>query len=112
MDLEIRASVGYSDEQIINDAFYVREAVFVIEQGFELENEVDDDDDSALHIVGYIDNSPVAVLRGLFKDVCTMKIGRVAVLSNYRGHKLGQKIMQFAEDYANNHDLRVLIPFK
>lgn len=80
-----------------SDAALLRTKVFVEEQGFE--NEFDDIDENAYHFVVYDEGQPVAVSR-LYGDFPTYHIGRVAVLPQYRGTGLGQKLMKQIEDYV------------
>ena len=81
----------------INDAAKsVRIAVFVNEQNFE--NEFDSTDDIAKHIVLYDDNKPIAVCRFFFyENRSCYFIGRIAVLKDYRGRKLGLSLLKIAE---------------
>ena len=76
---------------------FVREEVFVKEQGFV--NEIDDLEDSSLHLLYYLDNKVIGVCRfyELEKDV--YKIGRIAVLKEYRKNKIGSKIVNEAINY-------------
>ncbi len=75
----------------------IRSSVFVDEQGFK--NEFDNIDNKAIHLVLYINNMPAAVCRyfydNLRRDI--FHIGRVAVMKEFRGMKIGEKIMQAAE---------------
>ena len=80
------------------DAAYIREEVFMKEQGFE--NEFDDIDARAYHAVLYVDGVPAANGR-LFTDDPERKIwtvGRIAVLKEMRKLHLGSDIMQIQEE--------------
>ena len=68
----------------------VREPVFVDEQGFSSDIEIDDDDPVSEHYLMIVDNRPVATAR-LTPDG---HIGRVAVLAEFRGKGLGRLIME------------------
>lgn len=48
-----------NSEREKNDAFQIRQEVFVDEQGVSMEEEMDEYDDHAIHFVGYIDQRPV-----------------------------------------------------
>lgn len=78
------------------DAKKIREEVFVSEQGFQ--NEFDEIDNYAIHIVFYEKDMPVAVCR-YYKDKekNTYIIGRIAVLKAHRGKQLGQFILEVLE---------------
>jgi len=82
------------------DAFAVRETVFVKEQGFSLEIELDEIDAVAHHVVLYEEGRPVACGR-LFADPQmggnTYHVGRVAVLRPLRGTGLGRRVMEEIE---------------
>lgn len=85
-------------DRLPNDAKFIREEVFIKEQGFK--NEFDQVDSIATHYVMYDDfGSPIAVCRS-FKDDITgnFTIGRIAVMKSYRGQGLGKKILAAAED--------------
>ena len=80
------------------DGAYIREEVFMKEQGFE--NEFDDIDERAYHTVLYVDGAPAANGR-LFTDDPERKIwtvGRIAVLKEMRKLHLGSDIMQILEE--------------
>jgi YbgC/YbaW family acyl-CoA thioester hydrolase len=80
------------------DAFVIREAVFVNEQGFALEIEKDAFDATSLHAVVYNRlGKPLATGRllptSVVDGVQTSKIGRMAVYRVMRGSKLGKDIL-------------------
>lgn len=81
-----------------DDAVFVRTTVFIDEQGFE--NELDDKDAICRHIVIYCENKPCATCR-VFKDESgKYKLGRVAVLKEYRSKGLGRAVVEKAEEYV------------
>jgi len=84
----------------IPEATYIREEVFMKEQGFH--DEFDAIDDDAYHIVIYIDDKPVACGRMFVdnEDLGTYIIGRIATLKQYRGQHLASTIMQKLEEKA------------
>lgn len=78
------------------DAKKIREEVFVIEQGFQ--NEFDEVDNYATHIIFYEKNMPVAVCRYYKnKEKNTYIVGRIAVLKEYRGNHFGHRILEVLE---------------
>ena len=71
----------------------IREEVFCREQGYQ--NEFDEDDKTAVCLVLYLDETPIATGRLLKIDPATYQIGRIAVLKPYRGKKVGSYLVEF-----------------
>ncbi|MDR0931197.1 MAG: GNAT family N-acetyltransferase [Clostridiales bacterium] len=96
-DKQITTKIGGYDE-LYNSAYSVREKVFVNE-----DNEVydfgDDIDKIATHFVLFDGDNPIATARLFFKDN-VYQVGRVAVLREYQGQKLGAKVMQELLEFA------------
>lgn len=84
------------------EANYIRNEVFIKEQGFI--NEIDDIDKTATHIVLFFDNSsPVATCRVFWsKEMNSFILGRVAVLKEHRGRNFGTEIVKEAERFVLN----------
>lgn len=78
------------------DAFAVRIAVFVEEQGISRSEELDDFDASATHCVAYVDGAPAGAGRLLLFDGYA-KIGRMAVLASHRGSGIGALVLDALE---------------
>lgn len=76
------------------EAAKIREEVFVREQGFR--EEFDTVDNSAFHVVLFLDGKAVATCR-YFSDGDSYKVGRIAVLKNYRGRNFGSSVLLEAE---------------
>lgn len=80
-----------------SDALFIRETVFIHEQGFV--DEVDDKDKVSTHLVLYDENErPLATCRafeGNEKD--GFILGRLCVLKEFRGMGLGKALMLEAE---------------
>ena len=91
-----------------SEAMKVRYAVFVEEQGVPYENEADEYDKSAYHAVIIDREAPIACGRIYFKDG-SAKLGRVAVLKEYRcrGHAI--KICDALINIAVSHNLKKII---
>ncbi len=83
----------------ISEAYAIREEVFVREQGFSLENEKDEKDRFATHAILYNDDVPCATGR-LYYDEGAWHIGRIAVLKEMRGKKLGDLLVRMLLDRA------------
>jgi len=80
----------------VEDAFAVRIAVFVDEQGIPRSEELDDLDATAVHCVAYADGAPVGAGRLLPGDGYA-KIGRMAVAKARRGSGIGGMVLEALE---------------
>ena len=78
------------------EAIEIREEVFVREQGFQ--EEFDETDDSAVHLVLFCDGLPAAVCR-IYPGAREGEygVGRLAVRRPYRGKDLGALLLAGAE---------------
>lgn len=88
------------NEAQLEEAFRIRKAVFVEEQGVEEEVELDEYDDIADHVLVYFDNEAVGTGRVRMMDDMA-KLERVCVLAAYRKHSLGKAIMNELEAIAS-----------
>jgi len=81
-------------------AYAVRLAVFQLEQGIAREEEFDDDDESATHVLATYDGEAIGTGRLLEYDGYA-KIGRMAVLAPHRrlgvGAAIVRKLMRLAQ---------------
>ena len=88
------------------DAVWIRETVFVQEQGFR--EEFDGIDHRAIHFVLYDGAEPVATCR-LFDDAENERsyiLGRFAVCRSHRGSGVGRALMEAVEDYARGQGIQ------
>ncbi|MCW2256113.1 putative GNAT family N-acyltransferase [Providencia alcalifaciens] len=106
--MQIRYSLGYSSPELVKHAFELRQQVFTHEQGFPAEIDVDEYDDSALHVVLYLENTPAAVLRCILQNNALIKVGRVAVLKEHRGKGIGRELMKFVEFYGKEQQYQTI----
>ena len=75
------------------EAKNIRITVFVEEQGFQ--NEIDENDNTAVHALLFRDGQAVATARMYEKDNGkAFYLGRIAVLKEFRGLNLGFEIVQ------------------
>jgi predicted GNAT family N-acyltransferase len=76
-------------------AYAIRYAVFVEEQGIPAELEIDDYDPIAEHALAYVDNQCVATARIYLDEQgpSKAKIGRMAVLREFRGQGIGTALL-------------------
>lgn len=98
-----------TDEAERRDAFDVREAVFVVEQGISADLEYDEHDDpdaDARHFVAYDDGRPVGAARLRTYEPGVGKVERVAVRSDVRGEGWGRRLMTAVREVAKDsgHD--------
>lgn len=94
-----------TNQELLDAALKVRKKVFVEEQHVDESLEYDAYDiletSEAKHIVALQDNEVVGTLRVIPKGH-VLKVGRVAVLKEYRGLKVGAKLMESAHKFALN----------
>ena len=74
--------------QDLSEPYAIRRAVFIEEQNCPEEEEYDAFDEQALHLMVYVDEQPAATGRIWF-DGTDFRIGRLAVLTSFRGQKIG-----------------------
>ncbi|MEK4562249.1 GNAT family N-acetyltransferase [Staphylococcus sp. FSL K6-3157] len=87
---------------MMEDAYSIRKQVFVLEQGVPLENEIDQYEAIATHIIGYDENN-IPFATGRFRPYDNaVKIERVAIISSHRKSGYGKLLMQFLEEIAKN----------
>jgi predicted GNAT family N-acyltransferase len=97
--------VVISDYQTQNDAIRaVRTEVFLVEQEIPPELEYDNDDLTCLHAVAW--NGDLAVGTARLDVKQEGRIGRVAVLKNYRRQGIGSMLMHSLEESAKSNGLR------
>lgn len=94
-EYEYLFSYGKED---FDDASRIRQAVFVEEQGFE--NEFDEIDEQAYHLVIYKEQNPIGTGRMYLKNETTMILGRIATVKDYRGQNIGSLIVKTLENKA------------
>ena len=87
------------NEKELQDAYHVRNTVFVDEQKVPAEEEIDQHEDEATHFVLYHGTEPIGA--GRYRDVeGYAKVERICVLKAYRAQGVGQKIMEKIEEAA------------
>lgn len=92
------------------DAFAVRTAVFINEQGFENEFDAIDEASSTIHITLYADNALAGCARVFPFDgeQDRFVFGRLAVLPEYRKNGCGRLLLERAEACARDAGAREL----
>lgn len=76
------------------DGDEIRKKVFVNEQKYPISVEFDDHDKTCDHLLLTVDGTPAATARVFMTDEQTAKIGRLAVLKEYRGQHLGAELIK------------------
>lgn len=79
--------------------FDLRRSVFIDEQGFP--EDLDEQDDIAVHLLATADDKPVGAARIVF-DQDTAKIGRICVVPDMRGTGLGAALVRAAMAIARD----------
>lgn len=97
MDFNNDIVVEYFND-VTDDTRYIRETVFVIEQGFS--EEFDEIDKKSIHFLVKVNNKRAATARIFKSDKSDTKwtVGRFAVLKEYRGTGLGSFLMKKVEE--------------
>lgn len=90
------------------DAFAVRQTVFVEEQGVDEELEYDEHDETATHFVAYDGDDPVGAARLREYEPGVGKVERVAVLESRREEGVGRAVMEAVEERARTSGLESL----
>jgi predicted GNAT family N-acyltransferase len=93
-DQELKTIVKrVSSQRELVQALSIRIRVFVKEQRVPAEIELDRDDQQALHFVARVAGRPVGTARLVMRDG-RAKIGRMAVLKNYRRKGVGAQLLR------------------
>lgn len=84
------------ENQLPDQAKFIRETVFVEEQGFK--EEFDTTDNISTHLVAYDGDKAAATCRFYQDDDGNYFLGRLAVLKEYRGKGVGAQLVNKAEE--------------
>lgn len=87
----------------------IRKQVFQEEQGVEQELEFDGLDETATHLLAYLDNQPVGTARIRKIGSKTAKIERLAVLITARRKGVGKQLMEKAIETIGNQDRQEIV---
>ncbi len=90
-------------------AFAIRRRVFVEEQNVPEEIEMDADDSHSFHALAILDGVAIGCGRMLEHGDTEVKIGRMAVLSEFRKTGVGALILRFLIDRARARGVRKAI---
>lgn len=81
-----------TDKKSLDDAFKIREVVFVVEQEVDPAEEYDEYEDTSTHFLATIDGAPAGTARWRFTKN-GVKLERFAVLKEARGKGVGQALV-------------------
>jgi len=98
-DLKIKLAETQEERQGANA---LRHQVFVGEQGIPEEEECDEHDATALHVVALLDGHIVGTARMLTLPKSEAQFGRMAVEPTARRRGIGGSILRFLEDQARS----------
>ena len=90
-------------------AWEIRRRVFIEEQHVPEEIEMDDDDAHAFHALATLDGVAIGCGRMLDHGAGEVKIGRMAVLPDFRKTGVGAQILRFLVDRARTNGCRKAI---
>lgn len=101
------AVIPYSTGKVAIDSIRVK--VFQEEQGVDPDLEFDGKDETAEHLLAYLDCQPVGTARVRLLDLQTAKIERLAVLDSARGKGLGKQLMEKAIEVAADKQVKEIV---
>ena len=87
-------------------AYAIRRRVFIEEQHVPEEIELDADDARAFHVLATVGGDAIGCGRMLDHGDGEVKIGRMAVIPQFRGTGVGRDILRFLMDRARSRGLR------
>lgn len=90
------------DADEVRAALALRLEVFVVEQDVPIDEEVDEHDETALHLVAVEDGRVVATARVVMEGD-TAKLGRVAVAEHARRRGIAGRLIAASEAHARAH---------
>lgn len=97
--------VPADDETLRAEAYALRHAVFVVEQGVPAELERDEHDDDALHLVARVGEEVVGTGRLVRQGAGVGRVGRMAVSARFRRHGVGALLLAGLEERARAEGL-------
>ena len=100
---------GFDDAARMALAYGLRKAVFVDEQGLSLEADRDEQDKTALHVLGLDETGAVRCTARMFADAPgAWHAGRIAVQRGLRGQGVGRQLLAAVADKARAQGARTL----
>jgi predicted GNAT family N-acyltransferase len=93
----------------IGKAFILRYKVFVLEQGFREDIELDELDNIAIHLIAKNEDETIVGTLRLFASGSAVVLGRMAVEKSYRNKGIGRNLIIQAIAHAKNLGGKYLI---
>lgn len=106
--MEIRTAIGVNN-QVYRDALQLRTEVFIKEQGYRVQDEVDQFDPTAQNYVGYVKQAPVTTARILLEANGVWHIQRVCTKQNHRHQGLASQLLRYLIQSAQEQKVRRLV---
>jgi|TARA_B100002003_G_scaffold27421_1_gene22707 predicted GNAT family N-acyltransferase len=94
-------------ENEYNSALSIRKEVFIEEQNVSIEEEIDEYEKIATHILALDNSKAVGTARWRYTDD-GVKLERFAVLEPYRSHGVGRALVEFTVDELKEENLLYL----
>lgn len=89
--------------------YEIRKAVFVEEQGFDINSEFDGIDEKAVHLVAFDGEKPIGTARLFFEEEGVCHFGRICILKEYRGKNIGSGIISALQEKAESLGAKRLV---
>lgn len=105
MHLSFKIAENVDDKDI---CFKLRESVFIQEQNVPVDMERDEDDERATHFILFNDCTPIGVGR-IVDNKSTAIVGRVGILSEFRGKGAGLFLMMEIIGYCKQQGFQKII---
>lgn len=99
--------IFYGDKnELFKLAREIRLKVFVEEEGIDINLEIDGKDSDCYQIVFFCENKAAGTARFSINENNQLKIQRVAVLKDFRGQGVGQKMMEAIEKWGQENNFK------
>lgn len=93
-----------TNSKIYNDSIMIRHKVFIDEQKFPPDSDIDELENESEHLVIYDGDQPLATARIYNSEPNTYRIERVAVLKSARKRGLGKQLLDELEAHIQKTD--------
>ncbi|TCS94686.1 GNAT family N-acetyltransferase [Hazenella coriacea] len=98
-----------SSPKDLEHAFMVRREVFMLEQKISEEEELDEFDQTAIHLLAFKDDVPIGTCRMRWINSSIIKAERVAVRKEFRQTGAGRKLMLHLEKVAQQQGAQAIM---